>query len=70
VELKNALEALTEDEREVIIRRFALNGEKEATLEEIGDYLGLSKEAVRLKLQRLLKKLARSSALQELSKIE
>ena len=70
VELKNALEALTDDEREVIIRRFALNGEKEATLEEIGDYLGLSKEAVRLKLQRLLKKLASSSALQELSKIE
>jgi RNA polymerase primary sigma factor len=69
-ELKKALEVLTDDEKEVIIRRFALNGEKEATLEEIGDYLGLSKEAVRLKIQRLLKKLATSTALQEIGKIE
>ena len=64
------LKELPDKEREVIVRRFALDGEREATLEEIGDSLGLSKEAVRLKIQRLLRKLAASPALQDLSKME
>ena len=69
-ELIKVLKELPDKEREVIVRRFALDGEKEATLEEIGDSLGLSKEAVRLKIQRLLRKLAASPALQDLSKME
>lgn len=69
-ELIKVLKELPDKEREVIVRRFALDGEKEATLEEIGDSLGLSKEAVRLKIQRLLRKLASSPALQDLSKME
>ena len=68
--LKSALEALSPDERVVIVRRYALDGKGKATLKEIGDDLGLSKEAVRLKEQRVLRKLQMSADLQHLSRIE
>tara|TARA_Y100001970_G_scaffold39200_1_gene48281 strand:+ start:635 stop:1645 length:1011 start_codon:yes stop_codon:yes gene_type:complete len=68
--LKSALEALSPEERVVIVRRYALDGKRKATLKEIGDDLGLSKEAVRLKEQRVLKKLQMSTDLQHLSGVE
>ena len=68
--LRSALEALSPDERVVIVRRYALDGKRKATLKEIGDDLGLSKEAVRLKEQRVLKKLQMSTDLQHLSGVE
>lgn len=37
---------LTEKERTVIVKRFGLNGEKEHTLEEVGDQLGLTKQRI------------------------
>ena len=54
----------------MIVRRYALDGKGKATLKEIGDDLGLSKEAVRLKEQRVLRKLQMSADLQHLSRIE
>ncbi len=68
--LKSALEALSPEERVVIVRRYALDGKGKATLKEIGDDLGLSKEAVRLKEQRVLRKLQMSADLQHLSRAE
>ena len=68
--IKSSLDALDPDERLVLIRRHGLDGKGKATLKEIGDDLGISKEAVRLKEQRVLKKLRMSSELQPLSEIE
>ena len=68
--IKRSLDALDPDERLVLIRRHGLDGKGKATLQEIGDDLGISKEAVRLKEQRVLKKLRMSSELQPLSEIE
>ncbi|HJM99174.1 MAG TPA: RNA polymerase sigma factor RpoD/SigA, partial [Acidimicrobiales bacterium] len=56
--VRNALGEIPPKDREVIVRRFALNGGKEETLEEIGKSQGISKEAVRLKINRITRKLA------------
>ena len=69
-EIRKALSELSDNEREVIFKRFPLDGGKEATLEEIGNSQGISKEAVRLKIQRLLKKLSLSPALKNLNELE
>ncbi|NLF92933.1 MAG: sigma-70 family RNA polymerase sigma factor [Oligosphaeraceae bacterium] len=45
--VKLALGTLTEREREVIVRRFGLNGQANETLEQIGLNLGISSERVR-----------------------
>ncbi len=57
-EVRKALDELPQADREVIVRRFALDGGKSATLEEIGRSQGISKEAVRLKIKRIMLKLA------------
>jgi len=57
-EVRKALDELSQTDREVIVRRFALDGGKSATLEEIGKSQGISKEAVRLKIKRIMLKLA------------
>jgi RNA polymerase primary sigma factor len=57
-EVRKALDELPQTDREVIVRRFALDGGKSATLEEIGKSQGISKEAVRLKIKRIMLKLA------------
>lgn len=41
------LETLTENQREVIARRFGLRGHERATLEEVGAEIGLTRERVR-----------------------
>lgn len=41
------LQALTEREREVIVRRFGLQGYDRGTLEEVGEAIGLTRERVR-----------------------
>lgn len=45
--VKLALGTLTEREREVVVRRFGLNGQANETLEQIGQNLGISSERVR-----------------------
>ena len=57
------------DERVVIVRRYALDGKGKATLKEIGDDLGLSERAVRLKEQSAAET-QMSADLQHLSGIE
>ena len=49
--------ALTARERDVVERRLGLNGKKEQTLEEIGRYHGVTREAIRQSEARALKKL-------------
>ncbi|MDP6146034.1 MAG: RNA polymerase sigma factor RpoD/SigA [Acidimicrobiales bacterium] len=68
--LRRALNELSEAEREVIVQRFSLDGGKKATLEEIGSSQGISKEAVRLKLQRIIRKLASSQVLKNLNETD
>lgn len=68
-ELRKALNELSEAEQEVIVKRFSLDGGDKATLEEIGESQGISKEAVRLKIQRLLRKLALSPGLRSLDEL-
>jgi len=41
------LEELTENQREVISRRFGLRGHSNSTLEEVGVEIGLTRERVR-----------------------
>jgi RNA polymerase nonessential primary-like sigma factor len=50
------LQALGEREREVIVRRFGLQGHDRGTLEEVGEAIGLTRERVRqLQLEGLRK---------------
>ena len=68
-EVRKALDELPQTDREVIIRRFALEGGKAATLEEIGKSQGISKEAVRLKIKRIMLKLASLPGISNLEEI-
>ena len=45
--LENWLDQLSENQREVILRRFGLRGFDKATLEEVGEAIGLTRERVR-----------------------
>ncbi|MEG3586341.1 MAG: sigma-70 family RNA polymerase sigma factor [Actinomycetota bacterium] len=69
-EVRKALDELPETDREVIVRRFALDGGKTATLQEIGESQGISKEAVRLKIKRIMRKLASFPEISNLGKTD
>jgi len=56
-EIKNVLDCLTEREQLVITYRFGLNDTKCYTLEEIGNFLGLTRERIRQIEANALKKL-------------
>ena len=60
-----ALEGLAGREREVILRRFGLSGEKPQTLEEIGNFLNLSRERIRQIEREALRRMGRVERLQE-----
>jgi RNA polymerase sigma factor (sigma-70 family) len=60
--IRNLLETLPERERYVIERRYGLDGGKCATLEEIGDAIGITRERVRQIQSTALRRL-RSNAL-------
>ncbi len=56
------LDYLSDNEKEIIIKRYGLNGEEPSTLEAIGHNFGITRERVRqiekrviCKLQRLVK---------------
>ncbi|MGL6252037.1 MAG: sigma factor-like helix-turn-helix DNA-binding protein, partial [Billgrantia desiderata] len=61
------LAELTEKQMEVVIRRFGLRGHEAATLEEVGDEIGLTRERVRQIQVEALKKLRRVLEKQGLS---
>ena len=67
--VRNALGGIPPKDREVIVRRFALNGGEEETLEAIGKSQGISKEAVRLKINRIMLKLATFPGLSNLEEM-
>ena len=64
--LKEALEALTERERQVVILRYGLADAEPKTLEEIGRRLGLTRERVR---QIELDSLKRLASLREMESV-
>ncbi len=68
-EVRKALDELPQTDREVIVRRFAFGGGKRETLEEIGKSQGISKEAVRLKINRIIRKLATFPGISNLEEI-
>ena len=53
------LAELTDKQMEVVVRRFGLRGQEAATLEEVGDEIGLTRERVRQIQVEALKKLRR-----------
>ncbi|GLR63707.1 RNA polymerase sigma factor RpoS [Marinospirillum insulare] len=57
VYVENWLTTLTEKQTEVIIRRFGLRGHEAATLEEVGQEIGLTRERVRQIQMESLKRL-------------
>lgn len=57
--LKEAIETLTPEEKQVIMVRFGFNGASEMTLQEVGDALGLTRERVRQIEARALRKMRR-----------
>jgi len=58
--LMQSLSVLNNREREVLVHRFGLDGEKPKTLQEIGKLLGLSRERVRQIEKAALEKIRRS----------
>lgn len=61
------LSELTEKQREVVVRRFGLRGHEAATLEQVGEEIGLTRERVRQIQVEALKKLRRVLEKQGLS---
>ncbi|MDR5901699.1 RNA polymerase sigma factor RpoS [Halomonas icarae] len=61
------LSALSEKQREVVVRRFGLRGHEAATLEQVGEEIGLTRERVRQIQVEALKKLRRVLEKQGLS---
>lgn len=64
--IEEALESLTEREREVIILRFGLLDNSPKTLEEIGDIYGLTRERIRQIEKKSLVKLRKSNGTKKL----
>jgi RNA polymerase primary sigma factor len=63
--LANALETLSPSERRVLDLRFGLSGREPASLKEVGDELGLTRERVRQIERSALEQLSRSRELLE-----
>jgi len=60
-ELKDVLDTLTESERDIIIKRFGLNGVKPMSLHQIGEKYHLSKERIRQIEKKAIRKLRHPS---------
>ncbi|HPC84531.1 MAG TPA: RNA polymerase sigma factor RpoD/SigA [Thermoanaerobaculaceae bacterium] len=65
--LREALEKLSEKERQVVALRFGLDDDNPLTLREIGERLGISRERVRQIENQALTKLRRSSQVRALA---
>ncbi len=65
-DIKIALNALKDREKEVIVLRFGLKNEAKKTLEEIGNMYGVTKECIRQMEKRAIKKINTSSIAREL----
>ncbi len=61
IELRRALDTLTEREAEVVKLYFGLNSETPLTLEEIGEYFQLTRERVRQIKEKALRRLRHAS---------
>lgn len=57
--VRKLLTYLTEKERQVIILRYGLDGSEERTLEEVGNFLGCTKQAIYQQEQKALEKMRR-----------
>src|SRR5262245_2019537 len=57
--VQGALATLPLREREILVRRFALDGAEEQTLEEVGDRMGVTRERIRQLEARALRRLRR-----------
>jgi RNA polymerase primary sigma factor len=57
--VQEALECLPMREREILYRRFGLDGEDEQTLEQVGDRMRVTRERVRQLEARALRRLGR-----------
>ncbi|UZR92973.1 sigma-70 family RNA polymerase sigma factor [Chondrinema litorale] len=60
-EVQHALASLNQREADVICLYFGLNGKQTMTLEEIGEYFGLTRERVRQIKEKAIKRLRHSS---------
>ena len=60
--LKEAINTLTPEEKQVVMYRFGFNGTTEMTLQEVGDALGLTRERVRQIEARSLRKMRKPQA--------
>ena len=56
-QVSTMLETLTDREREVVVKRFGLDGNAPKTLEGIGDELGVTRERIRQIESKALRKL-------------
>src|ERR687897_1040478 len=66
--LKEAIEGLPERARYVLVRRYGLDDREPATLAELGDELGISRERVRQVQQYAMRMLAHSEFVQALGR--
>lgn len=60
-EINRALETLSEKEKNVLIQYYGIAGSKAASLEEIGEYYGLTRERVRQIKEKAIRKLKNHS---------
>ncbi|MBR6289072.1 MAG: hypothetical protein IKR19_07050, partial [Acholeplasmatales bacterium] len=59
-EIKKALSILTDKERDIMYKRFGFNGAEPMTLEDIGVCYGVTREAIRQQITRILRRLKSS----------
>ena len=67
-EVRNAIGALKQADQEIIISRFGLDGKGKKTFEEIGKRQGITKQAVALRVQKILVQLEKFEAIRALHK--